>query len=197
MKVVVGVTGASGSALALKTLELLRDAGAETHLVVSRGAETTIAHELGRNGLRLMMETASAVHDALDLAAPIASGSFPVSAMAVIPCSMRTLAAVSHGFGDNLLTRAADVALKERRRLVICPREAPLTEAHLKNMLALTRMGAVVAPPVPPFYTLPATMEDMVRELAARVVNWMGVDPGLAITRWSGERIMSGQASHG
>ena len=98
--------------------------------------------------------------------------------MAVVPCSMRSLAAIAHGFGDNLLTRAADVMLKERRRLVLVPREAPLHEGHLTSMLALTRMGAIVAPPVPPFYTKPQSAQDIVREIAARVVMWLGLEPG-------------------
>jgi 4-hydroxy-3-polyprenylbenzoate decarboxylase len=106
--------------------------------------------------------------------------------MAVIPCSMRSLAAIAHGFGDNLLTRAADVMLKERRRLVLVPREAPLHEGHLKAMLAATRMGAIVAPPAPPFYAKPQTVEDIVREIAARVLVWLGLDPGEAMTRWQG-----------
>ena len=99
---------------------------------------------------------------------------------------MRTLSALAHGFGDNLLTRAGDVMLKERRRLVVLPREAPLTEAHLSSMLTLTRMGAMVAPTVPPFYSKPETIDDMVREMAARVLSWLGVDPGAALTRWRG-----------
>jgi 4-hydroxy-3-polyprenylbenzoate decarboxylase len=104
--------------------------------------------------------------------------------MIVVPCSMRSLAAMAHGLGDNLLTRAADVVLKEKRRLVIVPREAPLHEGHLDAMLRLARLGAVIAPPVPPFYARPASLEDVVREIAARLVGWAGFDPGDAITRW-------------
>jgi 4-hydroxy-3-polyprenylbenzoate decarboxylase len=104
--------------------------------------------------------------------------------MIVVPCSMRSLAAIAHGLGDNLLTRAADVTLKEKRRLVVAPREAPLHEGHLDAMLRLARMGAVIAPPVPPFYTRPATIEAMIGEIAARLVNWAGIDPGEHMTRW-------------
>ena len=186
MKIVVGISGASGAALGREVLRQLGTAGVETHLVVTAGGERTIAHELGPDGLADIRRLASVVHDIGNLGASIASGSFGAEAMAVAPCSMRTLAALAHGFGDNLLTRAGDVMLKERRRLVLLPREAPLTEAHLNAMLMLTRMGAVVAPPVPPFYARPATLDDMVREMAARVLGWLGVDPGDALTRWQG-----------
>lgn len=186
-RVIVGVTGASGSVLSLETLRLLGQAGVETHLVISPGAPASIAHELGEDGLARLAESASRVHEASNLAAPIASGSFKIEAMIVVPCSMRTLAAMAHGLGDNLLTRAADVALKERRRLVVAPREAPLHEAHISAMLRLARMGAVIAPPVPPFYAKPASLNEMVREIAARLVNWAGIDPGDALTRWGGD----------
>ena len=185
-RIVVGVSGASGSALALAVIRQLRNADVETHLVITRGSRQTIRHELGSDGLARLTEGAAHVHAPDNLAAPIASGSFRTDGMIVVPCSMRSLAAIAHGFGDNLLTRAADVTLKERRRLVIAPREAPLHEGHLTSMLALTRMGATIAPPMPPFYAGALTVEDMVREIAARLIGWAGVDPGDAITRWSG-----------
>ena len=185
-RIVVGVSGASGSALALAVIRQLRNADVETHLVITRGSRQTIRHELGSDGLARLTEGAAHVHAPDNLAAPIASGSFRTDGMIVVPCSMRSLAAIAHGFGDNLLTRAADVTLKERRRLVIAPREAPLHEGHLTSMLALTRMGAIIAPPMPPFYAGAHTVEDMVREIAARLIGWAGVDPGDAITRWSG-----------
>ena len=186
MKIVIGVTGASGAALAAETLRQLSEAGAETHLVMTGGAHITIAHELGPDAAAAMREAATFAYDARELGAPIASGSFGADAMAVAPCSMRSLAAIAHGFGDNLLTRAADVMLKERRRLVLVPREAPQHEGHLKSMLALARMGAIVAPPVPHFYTKPRSVEDIVREIAARVLVWLGLPPGEAMTRWQG-----------
>ncbi len=186
MKIVIGVTGASGAALAAETLRQLRAAGAETHLVLTGGAHITVAHELGPSAAAAMRDAASFAYEARELGAPIASGSFGADAMAVVPCSMRSLAAIAHGFGDNLLTRAADVMLKERRRLVLVPREAPLHEGHLKAMLALARMGAIVAPPVPHFYTKPQSVEDIVREIAARVLVWLGLEPGEAMTRWQG-----------
>mgnify|MGYP001031278910 CR=1 FL=1 len=185
-RLIVGVTGASGAALALETLRLLAQAKVETHLVVSAGARMTIAHELGADGHARLAALADHVHSPRNLAAPIASGSFRTEGMIVVPCSMRSLAAMAHGLGDNLITRAADVVLKEKRRLVVAPREAPLHEGHLEAMLRLARLGAVVAPPVPPFYARPATIDDMLREIAARLVNWAGVDPGEALTRWSG-----------
>lgn len=191
MKIVIGVTGASGAALAAETLRQLKQAGVETHLVLTTGALITIAHELGPPGLSAMQEIASFTYQAQDLGARIASGSYGADAMAVVPCSMRSLAAIAHGFGDNLLTRAADVMLKERRRLVLVPREAPLHEGHLTSMLALTRMGAIVAPPVPHFYTKPKSVEDIVREIAARVLVWLGLEPGEAMTRWQGVSRMS------
>ncbi len=187
-RLVVGVTGASGAVLALETLRLLGAAGIETHLVVSRGARMTIVHELGADGMERLATEAGHVHAPDNLAAPIASGSFRTAGMIVVPCSMRSLAAMAHGFGDNLVTRAADVVLKEKRRLVVAPREAPLHEGHLESMLKLARMGAVIAPPVPPFYARPATMEDLVREIAARLVGWAGIDPGGAMTRWGGAK---------
>jgi 4-hydroxy-3-polyprenylbenzoate decarboxylase len=170
--------------LALETLRQLTAAGVETHLVVSHGARASVMHELGDDGLARLSTAASRTHPCDDLAAPIASGSFRADGMIVVPCSMRSLAAIAHGLGDNLLTRAADVALKEKRRLVLAPREAPLHEGHLGAMLALARMGAVIAPPVPPFYTRPASIAEMIREISARLVNWAGVDPGDQITRW-------------
>lgn len=183
-RLVVGVTGASGAALALEVLHQLASAGVETHLMVSRGAHISIRHELGESGLAAMEALAAHVHAAGDLAAPPASGSFRTAGMIVVPCSMRSLAAIAHGLGDNLLTRAADVTLKEKRRLVVAPREAPLHEGHLENMLRLARMGAVIAPPVPPFYTRPATLEAMVTQIAARLLDWAGIDPGDRLTRW-------------
>lgn len=183
-RLIVGVTGASGSMLALETVRQLVRAGVETHLVISDGARATIAHELGADGLAHLTAVSNYSHSSQNLAAPIASGSFRTDGMIVVPCSMRTLAAMAHGLGDNLLTRAADVILKEKRRLVVVPREAPFHEGHLDAMLRLARMGAIIAPPVPPFYVKPTSIEEMVREIAARLVNWAGIDPGNELTRW-------------
>jgi 4-hydroxy-3-polyprenylbenzoate decarboxylase len=183
-RLILGVSGASGAILALETLSQLAAAGVETHLVISDGARATIAHELGAGGVARLTGLAGYTYQSRNLTAPIASGSFRTDGMIVVPCSMRSLAAMAHGLGDNLLTRAADVVLKEKRRLVLAPREAPLHEGHLGAMLRLARMGAVIAPPVPPFYARPASMEDVVREIAARLLNWAGIDPGDRMTRW-------------
>ena len=183
-RLIVGITGASGAALAGETLWQLARANIEIHLVISESATFTIAHELGPNGLASLRSTADHVHAPRDLTAPVASGSFRTDGMIVVPCSMRSLAAMAHGLGDNLLTRAADVILKEKRRLVLAPREAPLHEGHLDAMLRLARLGAIIAPPVPPFYAKPASMEDMMREIAARLIGWAGIDPGDNMTRW-------------
>ena len=183
---VVGVTGASGALLAIEVLALLKELAVETHLVVSRGARLSVSHELGVDGVERIEALATHVHQPGDLAAPIASGSFRTSGMIVVPCSMRSLAAIAYGLADNLLTRAADVALKEKRRLVLAPREAPLHEGHLESMLKLARMGAVIAPPVPPFYTRAARVEAMAHEIAVRLVEWAGIDTGEHMTRWSG-----------
>ena len=188
-RLIIGVTGASGSVLALETIRQLVRAGVETHLVVSKGARLAIPHELGTDGLAELTSVANCAYSDQDLAAPIASGSFRTDGMIVVPCSMRTLAAMAHGLGDNLLTRAADVILKEKRRLVIVPREAPLHEGHLDAMLRLARMGAVIAPPVPPFYVKLASIEEMVVEMAARLVGWAGVDPGDKLTRWGEKKV--------
>lgn len=185
-RVIVGISGASGAALGLAVLRVLGQVGVESHLVVSAGAERTVAHELGPAERAAIDAAASVVHRAGDLAAPIASGSFPVDAMIVAPCSMRTLATIAHGTGDTLLARAADVTLKERRRLVLLAREAPLHEGHLEAMLKVTRMGAVVSPPVPPFYAGLEGIDDMIRQIAARAVASAGIDPGDALKRWQG-----------
>lgn len=187
-RLIVGVTGASGSSLALETLRQLSQANVETHLVVTEGARLTIAHEVGPAALTALITAAHRMHDARNLAAPIASGSFKTDGMIVVPCSMRSLAAMAHGLGDNLLTRAADVVLKEKRRLVVVPREAPLHEGHLEAMLRLARLGAVIAPPVPPFYTKRDSIQGMIQEIAARIINWAGIDPGPEMTRW-GENV--------
>lgn len=186
MRIIVGVTGASGSMLAAEALHQLQQAGVETHLVVSPSAAVTIRQELGHHALDLMRMSASVTHDVADIAAPIASGSFEADGMLVAPCSMRTLSAIAHGLADNLLTRAADVTLKERRKLVLLPREAPLHEIHLASMLTLARMGVVIAPPVPPFYAGLETLDDAVREITARALTWLGIDPGVRMTRWNG-----------
>lgn len=184
-RIVVGISGASGSVLGLRLLQALRAMPeVETHLVVSEAGWLNLQHELqlGRSELQAL---AHQLHDARDLGASIASGSFTVHGMAIAPCSMRTLAAVAHGLSDNLLTRAADVALKERRRLVLLAREAPLSLVHLRNMVSVTEMGAVVFPPVPAYYHHPKTLDEATDHSVARVLDLLDL-PQQDSPRWQG-----------
>ena len=184
-RLVVGISGASGAVIGVRLLAALRRIGThETHLIVSASGAVTAAQELGitRHDLDAM---ADVVHNVRDIGASIASGSFVTSGMVVAPCSMKTLAAVANGFADNLLTRAADVMLKERRRLVLLARETPLNLAHLRNMTAVTEMGGIVFPPLPSFYNRPATIDEMVDHTVARVMDLLGVANELA-PRWAG-----------
>jgi flavin prenyltransferase len=182
--IVVGITGASGAAYGVRLLERLRELGAVTHLVVTPSGVINVHHELGlsREELVARADHAWAFND---IGACIASGSFDASAMVVAPCTMKSLAAIAHGFGDNLLTRAADVMLKERRRLVLMVRETPLNLAHLRNMTAATEMGAIVFPPLPAFYNRPQTIAEMVADTVERVVELLGVT-GAQPRRWDG-----------
>ncbi len=182
---IVGITGASGAVYGRRLLEVLRGCeGVRTHLVMSEAAGRSIRHELGLEP-QALAELADVSHDPRDVGATIASGSFPGSGMVVAPCSMRTLAAIAHGLGDNLLTRAADVTLKERRRLVLLARETPLHLGHLRNMVAVTEMGAIVCPPVPAFYLRPRSVDDIVDHTVARVLDLLGV-PHTLSARWAG-----------
>ena len=173
-RLVVGITGATGAVYGVKLLDRARTLGAQTHLVVSAAGVLNAHHELGldRKTLEALADHAYAPGD---VGACIASGSFETAAMVVAPCSMRTLAAVAHGLCDNLLTRAADVTLKERRRLVLMVRETPFNLAHLRNMTAATEMGAVVFPPLPAFYHRPTSIDEMVTESVERVLALLGV----------------------
>lgn len=183
-RLVVGVTGATGAIYSIGLLRRARDLGVETHLVASPAGILNAHHELGlsRNALEALADQAYAPGD---LGACLASGSFDTAAMVVAPCSMRSLAAIAHGLSDNLLTRAADVTLKERRRLVLMVRETPLNLAHLRNMVAVTEMGAVVYPPLPAFYHHPKSIEEMVAEGVERVLALLGIR-GAEPRAWSG-----------
>lgn len=185
LRIVVGITGASGAVYGARLLQVLRDLpGVESHLVVTDTGWHNLRHELDMAPPELQA-LAHVVHEARDVGASIASGSFPVHGMVVAPCSMRTLAAVAHGLGDNLLTRAADVALKERRRLVLMVRETPLHLGHLRNMASVTEMGAVVCPPMPAFHLRPQTVGEIVDHGVARVLDLLGLAHTLS-TRWHG-----------
>ena len=184
-RLIVGITGATGTIFGVRLLQMLHGSGVETHLVVSKWAARTLTHETPYS-LKDVQSLATQSYGAGAQGAAISSGSFVTLGMVIAPCSMRTLAAIAHGLGDNLIHRAADVILKERRKLVLAVREAPLSDIHLENMLRLSRMGAVVMPPVPAFYTRPQTLDDVVNHTVARLLDQFGIDaPGLA--RWTGE----------
>jgi len=183
-RLVVGVTGATGAIYAQRLLQVLRETGqVETHLVISPPGVLTIKHELGMSR-RDFHELADEVHSFSDIGASLASGSFATSGMVVAPCSVRTLAAIAHGFSDNLITRAADVTLKERRRLVLMLRETPFNLAHLRNMMAVTEMGGVIFPPLPAFYLHPQSIQEMVDHTVARVLDLFDIT--VPSPRWEG-----------
>ena len=183
-RVVVGVTGATGAIYAVRLLERLRHTGCQTHLVATPAGLLNVHHELGLD--RHALEAyASVAYNPADVGAAIASGSFAAEAMVVAPCSMKSLAAIAHGLSDNLLTRAADVTLKERRRLILMVRETPFNLAHLRNMTAATEMGAIVFPPLPAFYHRPATIAELVDESVERVLSLLGIEAA-APKSWSG-----------
>jgi 4-hydroxy-3-polyprenylbenzoate decarboxylase len=184
-RIVVAITGATGAVYGVRLLQHLGAIpGIETHLVVSDAAVLTLKQEVGMQR-RDVEALAHVVHKNGNIGATIASGSFQVDAMVVAPCSMKTLASVAHGLSDNLIARAADVCLKERRRLVLMVRETPFNLAHLRNMTAVTEMGGVVFPPLPSFYHQPASIADMVDHTVARVIDLLGIEHALA-PRWGG-----------
>ena len=185
VRIIVGLSGATGSIYGVRLLERLREMEVETHLVISRWGARTLAHETPYT--REFVESlATTVYPPGDMGAAISSGSFRTDGMIVAPCSAKTLAAIAHGVGDNLIHRAADVILKERRKLVLAIREAPLSEIHLENMLKLSRMGVVILPPLPAFYNHPRTIDDLVDHTVARMLDSFGLDVQGA-ARWAGE----------
>jgi 4-hydroxy-3-polyprenylbenzoate decarboxylase len=183
-RLVVGVTGATGAVYAQRLLLRARELGIETHLVVTPAGVLNLHHELGLER-RQVEALADRSYAPGDVGACLASGSFDASAMVIAPCSMKTLAAVAHGFGDNLLTRAADVMLKERRPLLLMVRETPFNLAHLRNMCAVTEMGGIVFPPLPAFYHRPASIDTMVADTVERVLQMLRL-PGAEPQRWQG-----------
>jgi 4-hydroxy-3-polyprenylbenzoate decarboxylase len=183
-RLVVGISGASGAVYGVRLLDRARTLGVETHLVASPAGVLNVHHELGLDRKSLEAR-ADHAHSPGDVGACVASGSFDTAAMVVAPCSMRTLAAVAHGLSDNLLTRAADVTLKERRRLLLMVRETPFNLAHLRNMTAVTEMGGIIFPPLPAFYHRPASIDEMVDETVERVLALLGL-AGSAPRQWQG-----------
>ncbi|MGE0072512.1 MAG: UbiX family flavin prenyltransferase [Thiomonas sp.] len=184
-RLIVAITGATGVVYGVRLLQHLRRlGGVQTHLLVSPAGVVNLKVELGMDR-KAVEALADAVHPVGDVGASLASGSFTSIGMVVAPCSMRTLAAIAHGFCDNLITRAADVCLKERRKLVLLPREAPLNLAHLRNMTAATEMGAVIFPPLPAFYLRPTSIEAMIDASLGRVLDQLGIAHDLGVP-WSG-----------
>ncbi|HZN01534.1 MAG TPA: UbiX family flavin prenyltransferase [Pyrinomonadaceae bacterium] len=183
-RLIVGITGATGTIFGVRLLQLLHGSGVETHLVVSKWAARTLAHETPYS-LKDVQSLATQNYGVGAQGAAISSGSFVTLGMVIAPCSMRTLAAIAHGLGDNLIHRAADVVLKERRKLVLVVRESPFSEIHLENMLKLARMGVVILPPVPAFYNNPQNLDDMINHIAMRVIDQFDIHLDV-INRWDG-----------
>lgn len=181
-RIIVGISGASGFQYGVRLLELLKPMSLEVHLIVTKAAHQVRHHESAVTADDLD-GLADAHHAFNDIACPLASGSYQTLGMIVAPCSMHTLAEIAHGFGSNALTRAADVILKERRKLVLLPRETPLTAAHLENMLKVTQMGGIIAPPVPAFYPKPETLDEVLDHTLGRVLDLFDVE-GHVVTRW-------------
>jgi 4-hydroxy-3-polyprenylbenzoate decarboxylase len=183
-RIIVAITGATGTIFGIRALQLLGEAQVETYLILSKWGARTLLHETSY-GIEQVESMASRVCAPNDQGAPISSGSFPTSGMLIAPCSVRTLAAIANGMGDNLVHRAADVVIKERRKLVLAVREAPLSEVHLENMSKLARMGVVIAPPVPAFYHHPRTIEEIVDQTVMRLLDPFGIHLDVA-PRWDG-----------
>ena len=183
-RLIVGITGATGTIFGVRLLQMLHGSGVETHLVVSKWAARTLAHETPHS-LQYVQSLATQSYGIGAQGAPISSGSFVTMGMVIAPCSMRTLAAIAHGLGDNLIHRAADVVLKERRKLVLVVRESPFSEIHLENMLKLARMGVVILPPVPAFYNNPQNLDDMINHITMRVIDQFDIHLDV-MNRWDG-----------
>lgn len=183
-RLIIAITGATGVVFGIRLLEVLRDlGGVETHLIVSDAGWLTIEHELQLSKADVRAK-ADIVHSAKNIGAAVSSGSFDCDGMIVAPCSMKTLAAIAHGLSDNLISRAADVTLKERRKLTLMVRETPLSLIHLRNMTAITEAGGIIFPPVPAFYQMPNSLDDVVNHTVGRVLDGHGIDAKLA-PRWT------------
>jgi len=185
-KVIVAITGASGAIYGLRIVEALKEkALAEVHLVISETGRSLLESEIGPEALMQLTVQSHRIYGNSDIAAPIASGSFITQGMIIAPCSAKTLSAIAHGYGNNLITRAADVVLKERRRLVVLFRETPLNLAHIENMAMLTRMGGIVLPPIPAFYHKPKTLDDLINQSVGKALDLFCVNNDL-YRRWGG-----------
>lgn len=184
-RLIIGISGSSGIIYGIRLLEVLKKTPIETHLIISKAGQLTRAYETDISATDLKA-LADVYHPCTDITASIASGSFKTMGMIVAPCSMKTLGEIAHGTGTTLLSRAADVVLKERRRLVLLPRETPLHLGHLNNMVSVTQMGGIICPPVPAFYTKPQSIADLVDDTVGRVLDLFDVDCGL-VKRWGEE----------
>lgn len=191
-RLIVGISGASGAQYGIRLLELLQGSGIETHLVISRAAKTTIACETSYK-ISEIEELATIVHSNQDIGAACSSGSFQTLGMVVAPCSIKTMSEIATGVTANLISRAADVTLKERRRVVLMLRETPLHLGHIRTMAAVTEAGAIVYPPVPAFYAQPTSLAEMIDHTLGRVLDLFEIDLGL-VKRWAGERARPGNA---
>jgi len=189
-RLVVGISGATGSVYGVRLLQLLRDTEVETHLILSKWGARTLIHETTYS-VEEVQQMASRWYPSQDMGAPISSGSFVTAGMVVCPCSVRSLAAIAHGHGDTLIHRAADVTLKERRRLVLVVREAPLSEIHLENMLKLARMGVVIFPPIPAFYSQPKSIPEIVDQSVMRILDQFSIHLPTS-KRWDGKMSTGG-----
>jgi flavin prenyltransferase len=186
MRIIVAITGATGAQIGIQILKTLRSLNVETHLIISKWAGETIKYETDYT-TATVRSLADYSYNSHDLSAPISSGSYRVDGMIVAPCSVKTLAAINAGICDDLITRAADVCLKERRRVVLSVRETPLSEIHLRNMLDVTRAGAIIAPPVMALYTRPSSIEDVISQMVGRILDLFDLD-ARNFERWEGMR---------
>lgn len=184
-KLVIGMTGATGAIYGVRLLEVLADTKVETHLIVSKWARQTVEHETSTN-FEDLCGLATEAYSSGDMGAKLSSGSFHTDGMVIVPCSMRTAAAIAHGNGDHLVHRAGDVILKERRKLVLVARETPFSDIHLENLLKLSRMGATILPPMPAFYHRPETLDDIVNQTVMRILDQFGISIDL-VKRWDGK----------
>ena len=186
MTIVVGMSGASGAIYGIRLLEQLREQGAKIHLILSRSGEKTLFLETGKSAAEVK-KLADCSYSIEDISCRLASGSFPTDAMVIAPCSIHTMSAIAHGISSNLLVRAADVTLKERRKLILMVRESPFHLGHLRTMTALAEMGAIIAPPIPGFYNKPQTIGDVVDHSVDRVLDLLGM-PSSTARRWDGAK---------
>ena len=192
-RLIVGITGATGTIFGVRLLQMLHGSGVETHMVLSKWAARTLVHETDY-AIEQVQDLATHNYPLGDQGAAISSGSFVTLGMVIVPCSMRTLAAIANGMADNLIHRAADVILKERRKLVLVVRESPLHDIHLENMLKLSRMGVVILPPVPAFYNHPQNLDDMINHVTMRVLDQFDIHLDV-MNRWDGTMLSSADVS--